>query len=83
MKGNFHVRFLGGPERVTARAYPVRDMKSHEPLLSVVIRPDSALLFAAGIPGEQALDGRRKLLSRVWSLSDNVADLGASVWVRR
>jgi hypothetical protein len=44
---------------------------------------DSALLFAAGILGEQALDGQRKLLSRVWSLPNNVAGLAASSWVQR
>jgi hypothetical protein len=34
---------------------------------------DSALPFAAGILGKQAVGGRRKLLPRVWSLPDNVA----------
>lgn len=29
MKGNFHVRFLGGRERVTAHAYPVREAERH------------------------------------------------------
>jgi hypothetical protein len=43
---------------------------------------DSALLFAAGILGEQAFGGRRKLLPRVWSLPDNVAGLAASSWVQ-
>jgi hypothetical protein len=35
VKGNFHARFLGGCGRVTAHTYPVCDMKSHPPLLSM------------------------------------------------
>ena len=55
------------------------DVKSHQPLLSVVFFPDSALPFAAGILWEQAFGGRRKPLSRVWSLLNNVVNLGASI----
>ena len=40
---------------------------------------DSALPFAAGILWEQAFGGRRKPLPRVWSLPDNVVNLGASI----
>lgn len=40
---------------------------------------DSALPFAAGILWEQAFGGRRKPLPRVWSLSNNVVNLGASI----
>jgi hypothetical protein len=40
---------------------------------------DSALPFAAGILWEQAFVGRRKPLPRVWSLPDNVVNLGASI----
>ncbi len=37
------------------------------------------LLFAAGILWEQAFGGRCKPLPRVWSLSNNVVNLGASI----
>jgi hypothetical protein len=40
---------------------------------------DSALPFAAGILWEQAFDGRREPLPRVWSLPNNVVNLGASI----
>ena len=43
------------------------------------MRPDQALLFAAGIPREQAFGGRRKPLPRVWSLLNNAVNLGASI----
>jgi len=40
---------------------------------------DSALPFAAGILWEQAFGGQRKPLPRVWSLPNNVVNLGASI----
>jgi len=45
------------------------------------VGPDQVLLFAAGIPREQAFGGRRKLLPRVWSLPGNVVNLEASIRV--
>ena len=58
------------------------DMKSRLSLLGeVLFGPDQALLFAAGIPREQAFGGRRKTLPRVWSLPGNVVNLEASIRV--
>ena len=58
------------------------DMKSRSSLLGAAqFGLDQALLFAAGIPREQAFGGRRKLLPRVWSLPGNVVNLEASIRV--
>ena len=68
MKGNFHVRFLGGLGRATAQAYPVRDTyEQHELRKSLpdMVFHEQVLLFAAGILWEQASGGRRKLLPEV------------------
>ena len=43
----------------------------------------SLSLLSMDTSGEQALDGRREPLSRVWSLPDNVVSLEASLRVRR
>ena len=59
-------------------------MKKHELRKSLpdMVFHEQVLLFAAGILWEQAFDGRlSKLLSRVWSLPDNVVNLEASIWV--
>jgi len=55
-------------------------MKLHSILLGR-IRPDPALRFAAGILGKHASGGqwRKPPLPEVWSLPDNVANLGASI----
>ena len=57
-----------------------RDMKLHTTLLGGLCS-DQALRFAAGILGKRASGGRWlvPLLSEVWSLPDNVANLGASI----
>ena len=57
-----------------------RDMKLHKTLLGRFC-PDQALRFAAGILGKRASGGRWlvPLLPEVWSLPDNVANLGASI----
>lgn len=52
-----------------------RDMKLQSPLHHME-KPDDALCFATGILGEQASGVNRR---RVWSLPDNVANLGVSI----
>jgi hypothetical protein len=46
MKGNFHVRFLGGRGRATARAYPASPVSL--PWLSPA--PTTGLAYATGVP---------------------------------
>ena len=55
-------------------------MKLHTTLLGSLYS-DQALRFAAGILGKRASGGRWlvPLLPEVWSLPDNVANLGASI----
>ena len=55
-------------------------MKLHSRLLGRIC-PDQALRFAAGILGKHASGGRWPVppLPEVWSLPDNVANLGASI----